>query len=103
VKVTITGKRGGTKTLDVRTVRQLEEAIRRTPHSFDRKHDQMMLLGSFIAEKLVEIEAALAGRKIRRGTQPSEWNRFFAEGMKAGKSPTQIGEEWQAQKVKKVS
>lgn len=104
MKTTIKGKRGGATTVDVRTIPQLEEALRRAPYGYDRRHDLLLLLGSFIAERLVEIEHALTDRKVRsRSTRPSEWNRFFAAGMKAGKSPQQIGQEWQTQKVKRVS
>ena len=49
----------------------------------------------FICERLVEIEKALAhqnGAKPKR--KPSEWQRFFARGMKAGKSAAQVGAEW---------
>lgn len=105
MKVTYTGKRGGKTTVDVRTLRQLEDHLNRVRYGFDRKHEQVMIVGLFIAERLVEIEDALVGRKVRgrRGTGPSEWNRFFADGMRAGKSPTQIGAEWQERKVKRVS
>ena len=104
MEVTIKGKRGGTKTLNVRTIPQLEQALRRVPPGYDRKHDQLMLLGSFIAERLVEIEQSLTNRTVRRrNTRPSDWNRFFAAGMRAGKSPALIGAEWQEQKVKRVS
>ena len=104
MKVTIKGKRGGIKTLDVQTLPQLEEAIRRVPYGYDRKHDQTMLLGKFIAEQLIEINQALTNRTVRsKSSRPSEWNRFFAAGMKAGKSPTEIGREWQERKVKRVS
>jgi hypothetical protein len=104
VKVQTKGKRGGIKTSNVRTIPQLEDALRRVNYGYDRKHDQMMLLGKFIAEKLIEIEESLTYRKgPRRHTQPSEWNRFFAVGMKAGKSPQEIGAEWQERKVRKVA
>ncbi len=29
---------------------------------------------------------------------PSEWSRFFGKGMKAGKTPRQIADEWNARK-----
>lgn len=103
MKVTIKGKRGGTKVVDVRTLPQLEEAIGRVAYGYDRKHEQMMILGSFIAEQLVEINQAVTNRRVRsKSSRPSEWNRFFAAGMKAGKSPTEIGREWQERKVKRV-
>jgi hypothetical protein len=44
-------------------------------------------------DALVELSAI--GRKKRK---PNAYSRFFAEGMKAGKTPKQIGEEWRAQK-----
>jgi hypothetical protein len=103
MKITYTGKRGGKKTVDIRTLPQLVESLDKVRYGYDRKHEQMMMVGLFIAERLIEIENALVGRRVRRGTYPSDWNRFFADGMRAGKSPTQIGADWQAQKVKKVS
>ena len=105
MKVTIRGKRGGIKTLNVRTIAQLEEALKSAPsRGYGREHAQTMLLGEFIAEQLIEINQALTNRSVRsRSSRPSDWNRFFAAGMKAGKSPTQIGAEWQARKVKRVS
>lgn len=104
MKVERRGKRGGIKTLTVNTVPQLTEALRGVPLGYDRKHDQMMLLGMFIADRLCAIEEELTGRKAsRRNTRPSEWNLFFGEGMKAGKSPAQISAEWQDRKVKRIS
>lgn len=47
----------------------------------------------YIAERLTGIEAALSTKK-GRSRKPSAWNRFFAAGMKAGKAPALIGEEW---------
>jgi hypothetical protein len=47
----------------------------------------------FIAERLVNIERALVKRNGKR-KKPSAWNLFFADRMKAGKSPAEIGAEW---------
>lgn len=45
----------------------------------------------FIAERLDELTRLKPQRR-----QPSEWQRFFARGMKAGKTPAEIGAEWRA-------
>jgi hypothetical protein len=40
--------------------------------------------------------ARLAQRRTGDGQrrQPTAWNRFFGEGIKAGKTPTEIATEW---------
>lgn len=52
----------------------------------------------FVAERLVSIETLL-----QKGAKPkppqSEWQKFFARGMKAGKTAAQVGEEWRARKM----
>jgi hypothetical protein len=48
----------------------------------------------FIAERLENIEALLGKGATKKKRQPSEWQRFFAAGMRAGKTAAQIGEEW---------
>ena len=57
----------------------------------------------FMAERLDSIEdllrtliEAVTARKPHR--KPSAWQRFFAAGMKAGKTPKQIGAEWRERK-----
>lgn len=55
----------------------------------------------FIAERMVAIEArlvAVAAVAPKKRRAPSRWNRFFAAGMKDGKTPAQIGAEWKARK-----
>jgi len=37
-------------------------------------------------------------RPSRTKRAPSEWSKFFAKGMKAGKSPRQIADEWNTRK-----
>lgn len=56
----------------------------------------------FIAERLDEIAVLLkAEAKSRRPKRPrTKWQDFFAAGMKAGKSPAVIGEEWRARSGK---
>jgi hypothetical protein len=60
---------------------------------------------ALLAERLLAIEEALSkppptaaqnGRRKKR--PPTPWQKFFAAGMKAGKSPAEIGQEWQAKK-----
>lgn len=108
MKVTITGRRGGKKEVNVRTLPQLEEALKRVPSGYDRKHEQTMLLGAFIADQLVEIrdalhaQAPLSARPKHRRVQ-TDWQRFFAAGMKAGKSPALIGAEWSERKLRQAS
>jgi hypothetical protein len=52
----------------------------------------------FIAEHLIKIEEALTRRGGAK-RQPSEWQKFFAKGLKAGKSAREVAAEWQARKV----
>lgn len=55
----------------------------------------------FICERLVSIEKSLAhqnGAKSKR--KPSEYQRFFARGMKAGKSAAQVGAEWRERRAR---
>lgn len=81
---------------DIKDLRKQFGTIKSTVAGDTRFGAQAIL---FVAERLVSIEKLLeqqAGAKKKR--QPSEWQRFFARGMKAGKTATQIGEEWRAQK-----
>lgn len=57
----------------------------------------------YIAERLASIEGKLDALSVERTRRPkrrpTEWNRFFARGMKAGKTPAQIGAEWRERKA----
>lgn len=51
-----------------------------------------------IVERLIGIENALLARptQVRKKRPPTAWQEFFAAGMKAGKTPAEIGAEWRA-------
>lgn len=49
----------------------------------------------FLAERSVAIPP--------RTRKPSEWNKFFAKGMKDGKAPGQIAREWKERRAFKVA
>jgi hypothetical protein len=44
-----------------------------------------------LMEKQLQVAQKAAAKPKRK---PSEWQKFFAAGMKAGKTPTEIGEMW---------
>jgi len=52
----------------------------------------------FIAERLTNIEALLEKGAAKKKRQPTEWQRFFAAGMKKGKTAAEIGSEWRSKK-----
>lgn len=54
----------------------------------------------FVAKKLAAIETLLAAQVAapRKKRRPSKWQRFYGDGMKAGKAPKQIADEWRARK-----
>lgn len=47
-----------------------------------------------IEATLVRIEQALTKDRKRGPQKLSAWQKFFAAGMKAGKTPKQVGQEW---------
>jgi DNA-binding NarL/FixJ family response regulator len=55
----------------------------------------------FMAQALLFIAERIDGQKqAKPKRKPSEWQRFVGEGMKAGKSLSQISEQWQNRKAK---
>lgn len=49
----------------------------------------------FMAQALMFLaERSVATTPERKKRPPTEWQKFFAKGMRAGKSPAQIAEEW---------
>lgn len=49
----------------------------------------------FTAQALMFLaERSVVATPEREKRPPTEWQKFFAKGMRAGKSPTQIAEEW---------
>lgn len=79
------------RTTDIKELRAEFDTIRSTVAGDTRFGAQAIM---FIAEKL---DALTRERPVRK---PSEWQKFFAKGMKAGKTPTEIGAEWRARKAK---
>jgi len=77
------------RTTDIKELRREFDSIRSTVAGDTRFGAQAIM---FIAEQL----DALTREKPRR--KPSEWQKFFARGMKAGKTPAEIGAEWRARK-----
>ena len=87
-----------TRAKDLLQLRDQFETIRSTVAGDTRFSAQAIL---FLSERLSRIESLLeeqlklarqAKTKVKR--RPTEWQRFFAAGMKAGKTPAAIGAEW---------
>lgn len=81
---------------DIKELRRQFDAIKSTVAGDTRFGAQAIL---FVAERLVAIESLLSKGAVKSKRIPSEWQRFFARGMKEGKTAKQIGEEWQARKA----
>jgi hypothetical protein len=75
------------RTTEIKELRREFDSIRSTCAGDTRFVAQALM---FIAERL---DAVTRGKATRK---PSEWQRFFGRGIKAGKTPAQIGEEWRA-------
>lgn len=85
---------------DLRDLRQQFDSIHSTVAGDTRFSAQAVF---FLSEQLSRIERLLGQQlklaqrvetKVKR--PPTEWQRFFAAGMKAGQTPAQIGEAWRA-------
>lgn len=64
----------------------------------------------FLSERLTRIEALLEqqikiARRVEAKAKPKRpktaWQDFFAAGMKAGKSPAEVGAEWRERQAEK--
>ena len=85
------------------TVTELRKALQGPTGSWGlptRKQRIAMIL--FFAEHLVNIEKALVSNGHKPKRPATAWQKFFAAGMKAGKAPALIGEEWRARKAGRV-
>jgi hypothetical protein len=80
---------------DIKELRAQFNTIKSTVAGDTRFGAQAIL---FVAERLVSIEALLAKGQAPKKRAPSAWQRFFAAGMKAGKTPAEIGREWRSRK-----
>jgi hypothetical protein len=76
---------------NIKELRREFDTIRSTVAGDTRFGAQAIL---YIAETLDAIQATLAKGAAKPKRKPSEWQRFFSAGMKAGKTPAQIGEDW---------
>lgn len=93
-----------------KTVAELRAAIPRKSGSWGAATSiERRVVMLFFAERLVNIEKALValaqkpepnGRKKNgyKKRPKTEWQKFFAAGMKAGKAPALIGQEWREKK-----
>lgn len=54
----------------------------------------------FMAQALLFLAERAVSQPSRPKRKPSAWQRFFANGMKQGKSPAQIATEWRQRKLK---
>lgn len=75
---------------DIKELRRDFDSIRSTVAGDTRFGAQAIM---FIAEKLDALTRAAPKR------EPTAWQRFFAAGMKAGKTPAEIGAEWRARRA----
>jgi len=89
-----------TRAKDLLQLRDQFETIRSTVAGDTRFSAQAIL---FLSERLSRIESLLeeqlklarqAETKAKAKRPLTEWQRFFAAGMKAGKTPAEIGAEW---------
>lgn len=92
----------------VDNVRELHSAFKSVKSVCAGDTRFMAQSSQFMAEHLVNIESLLLQlvelqQPRRPKRKPTEWQRFFARGMKAGKTPKQIGAEWRVRKVKRIS
>jgi hypothetical protein len=54
---------------------------------------------TLVKSRLLEVIAQQGQKKgNREKRKPSAWNQFFSQGMKAGKNPREIAEEWKNRK-----
>jgi hypothetical protein len=54
-------------------------------------------------ENTLASQLALMNRQVSKQKRPvTEWQHFFGEGIKAGKTPAEIGAEWRTKKGQEV-
>jgi len=58
------------------------------------------LLNTRMLFRALERLEEIAGSLRRKPRKQSAYNKFFAAGMRSGKSPVQIAKEWKAKKGK---
>lgn len=80
---------------DIKALRKQFDSIKSSVAGDTRFGAQAIL---FLAERLVSIEALVIKGTAKKKRPPSEWQKFFAAGIKAGKTATEIGAEWRAKK-----
>jgi hypothetical protein len=80
-------KRGKNKEFRCDTIDELRRA-------FDEIKSVVAGDTRFMAQALMFLAERSVVSIPRVQRKPTEWQRFFAKGMKAGKSPAQIAEEW---------
>ena len=73
---------------------EMRECLKKWEPSWGNKLSTLAVI--YACERLEEL--ALLLRKPASRKRNSEWVKFFAKGMKAGKSPAQIGKEWAEKK-----
>jgi hypothetical protein len=86
----------------VTTIKQFEKELRKAAKGQwgTASREERIVFAVFLAERLLNIERALAKTDGKRPARPkTAWQQFFAEGMKAGKSPQQIATEWRTRKA----
>jgi len=84
---------------ECRDIKELRAYFRKVTSGVSGDTIFMAKASLYSCELLTEMMAlmkATNGRKKKR--PPSEWNRFFAKGMKGGKAPKTIAAEWRARK-----
>lgn len=87
---------------DLKDLRSQFDSIRSIVAGDTRFGAQAIL---FVSERLARIEVLLEQQvklaqqsQARPKRRPTEWQRFFAAGMKAGRTPAEIGAAWRATK-----
>lgn len=57
----------------------------------------------FMAQALMFLAERTVSQTPKREHKPTAWQKFFAKGMRDGKSPAQIAEEWTRRKAIKAA
>ena len=60
-------------------------------------HLRQILASTDLAHAAAALVRAVERRSTKR--QPTAWQRYFGDGMKAGKTAAEIGAQWTAQKA----
>lgn len=68
-------------------------------------HEPFTSYQRFMAQALMFIaEHVSTARPAKDKSKPTEWQKFFAKGMRAGKSPAQVAKEWHERpKLRKIA